>query len=54
MTDGYHLAFWIAFGLVVAAIAVAAAVLRTGPGAEAAAAPEPVRELAAVSSPNEQ
>ena len=54
LTDGYHLAFWIAFGLVVAAIAVAAAVLRTGPGPEAAAAPEPVRELAAVSSPNEQ
>ena len=28
LTDGYHLAFWIAFGLVVAAIAVAATVLR--------------------------
>ena len=31
LTDGYHLAFWIAFGLVVAAIAVAATVLRQGP-----------------------
>ncbi len=28
LTDGYHLAFWIAFGLVAAAIAVAATVLR--------------------------
>ena len=28
LTDGYHLAFWIAFGLVMAAIAVAATVLR--------------------------
>jgi EmrB/QacA subfamily drug resistance transporter len=28
LTDGYHLAFWIAFGLVVVAIAVAATVLR--------------------------
>jgi EmrB/QacA subfamily drug resistance transporter len=52
LTDGYHLAFWIAFGLVIAAIAVAATVLR--PGSEAAAAPEPVRELAAASSPNGQ
>jgi len=31
LTDGYHLAFWIAFGLVVAAIAVAATVLRPVP-----------------------
>jgi MFS family permease len=52
LTDGYHLAFWIAFGLVIAAIAVAATVLR--PGSEAAAVPEPVRELAAASSPNGQ
>ena len=37
LTDGYHLAFWIAFGLVVAAIAVAATVLR--PQRPAAAAP---------------
>ena len=35
LTDGYHLAFWIAFGLVVAAIAVAATVLRQGPAAAA-------------------
>jgi EmrB/QacA subfamily drug resistance transporter len=35
LTDGYHLAFWIAFGLVVAAIAVAATVLRQGPVAAA-------------------
>jgi predicted MFS family arabinose efflux permease len=28
LTDGYHLAFWIAFGLVVAAVAVAATLLR--------------------------
>ena len=54
LTDGYHLAFWIAFGLVVAAIAVAATVLRPGPGPEAATAPEPVRELATTSSPNGQ
>jgi EmrB/QacA subfamily drug resistance transporter len=31
LTDGYHLAFWIAFGLVVAAIAVAATMLRPAP-----------------------
>jgi EmrB/QacA subfamily drug resistance transporter len=30
LTDGYHLAFWIAGGLVVAAIAIAGAVLRPG------------------------
>ena len=52
LTDGYHLAFWIAFGLVIAAIAVAATVLR--PGSSPAAVPEPVRELAAASSPNGQ
>jgi hypothetical protein len=28
LTEGYHLAFWIAFGMVIAAIAVAATVLR--------------------------
>jgi hypothetical protein len=52
LTDGYHLAFWIAFGLVVAAIAVAATVLR--PQRPVAAAPQvpveamrqPVDELA--------
>ena len=37
LTSGYHLAFWIACGLVVAAMAVAATVLRT----ERPAAPEP-------------
>jgi hypothetical protein len=42
--DGYHLAFWIAFGLVVAAIAVAATVLR--PQSPFTAAPQPARELA--------
>jgi MFS family permease len=52
LTDGYHLAFWIAFGLVVAAIAVAATVLR--PGSKPAAVPEPVRELATAGSPNGQ
>ena len=36
LTDGYHLAFWIAFGLVVAAIAVAATVLRPHPPAPTA------------------
>jgi len=39
LTDGYHLAFWIAFGLVLAAIAVAATMLR--PQRTAAARPEP-------------
>ena len=52
LTDGYHLAFWIAFGLVIAAIVVAATVLR--PGSEPAAVPEPVRELTMASSPNGQ
>ncbi len=37
LTEGYHLAFWIAFGLVVAAAAAAAVLLRPAP----AAAPEP-------------
>jgi EmrB/QacA subfamily drug resistance transporter len=52
LTDGYHLAFWIAFALVVAAIAVAATMLR--PGSKAAPVPEPVRELATAGSPNGQ
>jgi predicted MFS family arabinose efflux permease len=43
LTEGYHLAFWIAFGLVVAAAAVAAALLR--PERTAAAEPQPAREL---------
>jgi MFS family permease len=38
LTDGYHLAFWIAFGLVAAAIAVAATMLR--PARRPAAEPE--------------
>ncbi len=48
LTDGYHLAFWIAFGLVVAAIAVAATVLRPVPAAPqpSAEAAEPAPELA--------
>ena len=43
LTEGYHLAFWIAFGLVVAAIAAAAALLR--PQRAAAAESQPAREL---------
>ena len=43
LTEGYHLAFWIAFGLVVAAAAVAAALLR--PQRTAAAEPQQAREL---------
>jgi len=38
LTEGYHLAFWIAFGLVIAAIVVAATVLRPAP------APQPAGE----------
>jgi EmrB/QacA subfamily drug resistance transporter len=47
LTDGYRLAFWIAFGLVAAAIVVAATVLRPSRAAAAASAPadEPIREL---------
>jgi EmrB/QacA subfamily drug resistance transporter len=44
LTEGYHLAFWIAFGLVVAAAAVAAALLRPQRTA-ATAGPQPAREL---------
>jgi EmrB/QacA subfamily drug resistance transporter len=43
LADGYHLALWIAFGLVVAAIAVAATVLR--PERRPAPEPGPAREL---------
>src|SRR5258708_2459295 len=43
LTDGYHLAFWIAFGLVVAAAGVAAAVLRPQPALPPS--PQPVPEL---------
>ena len=45
LTDGYHLAFWIAFGLVVAAIALAATVLRPAP-VPAEATERPIPELA--------
>jgi hypothetical protein len=44
LTDGYHLAFWIAFALVIAAIAVAATILRPVP--VQAPAEEPVPETA--------
>src|SRR3984957_3850502 len=43
LTEGYHLAFWIAFGLVVAAIGAAAALLR--PQRAAVAEPQQAREL---------
>jgi EmrB/QacA subfamily drug resistance transporter len=43
LTDGYHLAFWIACGLVVAAAGVAAAVLRPQPVLPPS--PQPVPEL---------
>jgi EmrB/QacA subfamily drug resistance transporter len=39
LTDGYHLAFWIACGLVVAAAGLAAAMLRPQPGLPPAAQP---------------
>ncbi len=43
LTDGYHLAFWIACGLVVAAAAVAATVLRPQPALPPS--PQPAPEL---------
>jgi EmrB/QacA subfamily drug resistance transporter len=43
LTDGYHLAFWIACGLVAAAAGVAATVLRPPPALPPS--PQPVREL---------
>jgi len=51
LTEGYHLAFWIAFGLVIAAIAVAATVLRPVPApapqaSAEATQPEPELQLA--------
>jgi len=49
LTDGYHLAFWIAFGLVVAAIVVAATVLRPAPITPQALAEERLPELAGAS-----
>jgi MFS family permease len=46
LTEGYRLAFWIAFGLVIAAAAVAAALLRP----QRAAAAEPQREAELVAT----
>ena len=46
LTDGYHLAFWIACGLVVAAGGVGAVVLRPQSGLPAAAEPTPELVLA--------
>jgi len=43
LTDGYHLAFWIACALVIAATAVGAVILRPQRGRESA--PQPSREL---------
>jgi predicted MFS family arabinose efflux permease len=43
LTEGYHLAFWIACGLVVAAAGLAAAVLRPQPSPQPAARPAPDR-----------
>ena len=45
LTEGYHLAFWIAFGLVVAAIAAAAALLRPQRAAAERAAAGPGARL---------
>jgi len=41
LTEGYHLAFWIACGLVVVAAVIAAAVLRPQPSLPPAAQPPP-------------
>jgi sugar phosphate permease len=46
LTEGYHLAFWIACGLVVVAAVLAAAVLRPQPGLASAAQPTPEPVLA--------
>jgi len=43
LTDGYHLAFWIAFALVIAAILVAATILRPAPAQAPAEEPVPER-----------
>jgi EmrB/QacA subfamily drug resistance transporter len=45
LTGGYHLAFWIATGLVVAAGGVATTMLRPRPAPQSTAPAEPVREL---------
>ena len=49
LTDGYRLAFWIAFGIVLAAIAVGFAVLRPSPADAAEPVTVPEHELAACS-----
>ena len=48
LTEGYHLAFWIAFGLVVAAAAAAAVLLRPAPAGapETESEPEQAGQLA--------
>jgi hypothetical protein len=43
LTDGYHLAFWIACGLVIVAAGLAGAVLRPQPSLQPAARPAPGR-----------
>jgi hypothetical protein len=45
LTNGYHLAFWIACGLVVAAAAVAATVLRSQSALAQSPEPQPAAEL---------
>src|SRR5580693_8311876 len=45
LTDGYHLAFWIACGLVVAAAAVAATMLRSQPALAQSPEAQPAPEL---------
>jgi hypothetical protein len=52
LTEGYHLAFWIACGLVVVAAGLAAAVLRPQPRLQPAArpAPDPRNHLARAAS----
>ena len=44
LADGYHLAFWIAFGLVIAAVAVAATVLRPRRAEAAPASVETIQQ----------
>jgi hypothetical protein len=52
LTDGYHLAFWIACGLVIAAMAVAATVLRSQPALPPAS--QPVPELVSPGRPTDR
>jgi hypothetical protein len=53
LTGGYHLAFWIAFCLVLAAIAAAAIVLRPAPVAAQAPAPGQAAGQATPQPPSE-